>query len=627
VPPKVTPDRTGLLDRVGQGAAVVDHWAMGIPSTMAGLFNSAIPGQPMGDLWSAKSAAQDARSAVAQSGYADLLALPEAFAGAMPGAAPMAPAAARMAPPAARQAGRIAESAIDPIYQAMPSNAVGMFGGKLAKTADTAALARAEDMAAKGLPREQIWSDTGWFQGKDGKWRFEIDDSGAAARGADTSRNLGDALNHPDLYAAYPGMERVKFKPDYSGGGEYHDGNMFVRPRITASPYDTSTMLHEGQHRIQFLEDFPNGSSPEAEAVRARYGNGIAADARLYLDLIKSRGDIRIEGDEAASAMSAYRRNAGEVEARAVEQRMGLTADERRARPPWQDYDVPESDQIVRFGGNSPQMSMGDGSAGITAYHGSPHDFDRFDMSRIGTGEGAQAYGHGLYFAESEGVAKSYKNALGSQKMKDGTPFDERNPAHWAADAVERAGGDKAKAAQFLASEMTPDMKVHDGGQYQRLLRAKGMIERGESVPEIGAGRMYEVRIDADPSDFLDWDKPLSAQSEKVRGALDEMVASDPYYTKHGPWDEPSKPVSYYLPAGSGRAVTMSDHLKERGVNGIRYLDQGSRTAGEGSRNYVVFDAELISVIKKYGIVGAAGMYGWDRVNAALDGQESGPGL
>jgi hypothetical protein len=49
---------------------------------------------------------------------------------------------------------------------------------------------------------------------------------------------------------------------------------------------------------------------------------------------------------------------------------------------------------------------------GIKAYHGSPHDFERFDLSKIGTGEGAQAYGHGLYFAESEGVAKAYREAL-----------------------------------------------------------------------------------------------------------------------------------------------------------------------------------------------------------------------
>src|SRR6185437_16282352 len=49
---------------------------------------------------------------------------------------------------------------------------------------------------------------------------------------------------------------------------------------------------------------------------------------------------------------------------------------------------------------------------GIKAYHGSPHDFDAFDLSKIGTGEGAQAYGHGLYFADNEGVAKSYRDTL-----------------------------------------------------------------------------------------------------------------------------------------------------------------------------------------------------------------------
>lgn len=60
---------------------------------------------------------------------------------------------------------------------------------------------------------------------------------------------------------------------------------------------------------------------------------------------------------------------------------------------------------------NAVRMGGDQAPKGIRAYHGSPHDFDRFDMSKIGTGEGAQAYGHGLYFAENEGVAKSYKQA------------------------------------------------------------------------------------------------------------------------------------------------------------------------------------------------------------------------
>ncbi len=240
---------------------------------------------------------------------------------------------------------------------------------------------------------------------------------------------------------------------------------------------------------------------------------------------------------------------------------------------------------------------------GIRAYHGSPHDFDKFDMSKIGTGEGAQAFGHGLYFAENEGVAKSYRNALGSQRMKDGTPFDERNPAHWAADAVERAGGDKPKAAQLLASEMTPDMKATEGGHYQRLLRAKGMIERGEAIPEIGAGRLYEVRINADPADFVDWDKPISQQTVKAKEAL---IRHDPtigdFYM-----DRPYRDVQ-------SEVVGTDDALRDAGIPGVRYLDQGSRSEGAGTHNYVLFRDDIIDVVRKYGIAAAASMYGMDAV-------------
>jgi len=63
---------------------------------------------------------------------------------------------------------------------AVPERAAGIFGGRLAQTADHAALGRAEDMARKGADRDAIWNDTGWFQGSDGKWRFEIPDNAAA---------------------------------------------------------------------------------------------------------------------------------------------------------------------------------------------------------------------------------------------------------------------------------------------------------------------------------------------------------------------------------------------------------------------------------------------------------------
>ena len=232
----------------------------------------------------------------------------------------------------------------------MPNNAAGIFGGRLAKTADQTALAKAEELAAKGAPREQIWQDTGWFKGVDGKWRFEIDDSEAYPVRAENPRTLGQALHHPDLYFAYPDMRNLKFVDDW--GGAYESGGIFKRPKITASSVDTSTQLHEGQHRIQDVERFADGTSPEFEAFRSVYGDGLMAKSKLLVDLIRNRGGV-IVGDEAAQdAMRSYMRNAGEVESRLVEKRMGLSAADRRARPPWLDYDVPENQQIVRLASN-----------------------------------------------------------------------------------------------------------------------------------------------------------------------------------------------------------------------------------------------------------------------------------
>jgi hypothetical protein len=80
----------------------------------------------------------------------------------------------------------------------------------------------------------------------------------------------------------------------------------------------------------------------------------------------------------------------------------------------------------ARLPGGAPEGALGSSGAklvqpeGIRAYHGSPHDFDRFDLNKIGTGEGAQAYGHGLYFAENEGVARSYRDALGNERSGRG---------------------------------------------------------------------------------------------------------------------------------------------------------------------------------------------------------------
>ena len=88
-------------------------------------------------------------------------------------------------------------------------NTARIFAGPKAKTADVAAMDRAKEMAAQGLSRDDVWRETGWFTGADGKWRFEIDDSNAfpsvnSNHGElrDGSGRNGDVIYHPDLEAA-----------------------------------------------------------------------------------------------------------------------------------------------------------------------------------------------------------------------------------------------------------------------------------------------------------------------------------------------------------------------------------------------------------------------------------------
>lgn len=259
---------------------------------------------------------------------------------------------------------------------------------------------------------------------------------------------------------------------------------------------------------------------------------------------------------------------------------------------------------------------------GIKAYHGSPHDFDRFSMDKIGTGEGAQAYGHGLYFAENEGVAKGYRDNLGKHSFKVGNePFNEKSPTHYAAQVLAQKGSKEA-ALQALSprKSMFSDRLVDD----PLTSEARRIIESGADIPPYAVvpnGRMYEVNIKADPEHFLDWDKPLSQQSEKVRATIEPALRKAAADLGKGASAEKiaqfeamglknvadrmrPKDIDPWSLDVTTLAKQYPNALRESGVPGVKYLDQGSRAAGEGSRNYVVFDDALVEILRKYGLAG-----------------------
>lgn len=263
-------------------------------------------------------------------------------------------------------AGVVASSS--PVAGVAPSGSAGMFAGRLAKTADHAALAKAEKMAAEGLPREQIWQDTGWFQGKDGKWRFEIDDSGAKWAGptedAAVFSSLRDVMPHHQFEEAYPKSGDVLVNGAKGSRAAWFD----PWPAITiggAVPNKGSSLLHEMQHLVQEKENFARGSNPNLYVDDA----GQSAVAELMARATKGMDPFTPEAQAARDAVwktidanrdalgiptALYRMNAGEAEARAVQKRADLTPDERRSRAPWLDYDIPESQQIVRGVSSNP---------------------------------------------------------------------------------------------------------------------------------------------------------------------------------------------------------------------------------------------------------------------------------
>lgn len=232
----------------------------------------------------------------------------------------------------------------------------------------------------------------------------------------------------------------------------------------------------------------------------------------------------------------------------------------------------------------------------ITAYHGTPHDFDRFDLSKIGTGEGAQVYGHGLYFADSPDVAKTYRDTLVQDRV---------GPA---SSLLARHGGDIDAAISSARAEADRLKGLNLTGD--GLKRANSMIAAQEDnistlmamkTGGASSGRLYTVDIpDEHVAKMLDWDKPLSEQSKGVIAAIQAQSGPDIWEKIKG-----MRGQDYYESywdagvGGSRGGVQASASLADMGIPGIRYLDQGSRGAGSGTRNTVVFDDKIIKILKK----------------------------
>jgi hypothetical protein len=258
----------------------------------------------------------------------------------------------------------------------------------------------------------------------------------------------------------------------------------------------------------------------------------------------------------------------------------------------------------------------------LPAFHGSPYDFDKFRMDKIGSGEGAQAYGFGLYFSGARGVAKQYQTDLSVPEFR-----------------IKETG-------EVIKED---DERFNNLFETYKRMNSSGYGARFSEQIDVKHGNLYTVDLDVDDADLLDWDgsnlkdtddlgsgKINDSISKKILGWEDIQSIEDfeqklkeaerefAYGGETGFYNlamddarqnNLQDVVDYWAGAYVNVAATgekiynylsattspkqASEYLNSIGIPGIRYLDGTSRKQGEGTYNYVVFDENLITILDK----------------------------
>ena len=255
----------------------------------------------------------------------------------------------------------------------------------------------------------------------------------------------------------------------------------------------------------------------------------------------------------------------------------------------------------------------------LDVYHGTPHTLPptprnplgEFDASKIGTGEGAQAYGYGIYTAEAPAVAKEYQKQLGTQMKYKGQEFYDPIVGRKTGttgnteidDYLLSYLGDTGVIRKELlnaAKEMRSSKNPQAAKEYQKLMSEFRKVR--PDVTAANTGNLYKIDLpDEKIATMLDWDKPLSEQPKNVQAAL-AKYDPDMYHPSGNDYSPEERGQWIYMRlAGNTTQKNASNKLKEMGIPGIKYLDELSRRPGVASMTQAQIDARISSLKKDIG--------------------------
>jgi hypothetical protein len=246
---------------------------------------------------------------------------------------------------------------------------------------------------------------------------------------------------------------------------------------------------------------------------------------------------------------------------------------------PERPFQVTDQAGLAQLGTDVLTGELGIAPIGMIAYHGTPHNIlGQFDINKVGTGEGAQAYGYGMYFAEAPDVAKSYatdRSYVG--KFMAGTPDTTPWGAKRIAQDTLNVHGDNA------ISQLEKTLKNNSSSKNPQQIEANKQVQEAidllKSNQLTPTGNLYKVDI---PDEYipkmLDYDKPLKEQTNILEGLLSK---------KSGFTGQTKQEIQELVKKGANgedlidlfgqNQKELSDELSKLGIKGIRYLDEGSR--------------------------------------------------
>ena len=285
--------------------------------------------------------------------------------------------------------------------------------------------------------------------------------------------------------------------------------------------------------------------------------------------------------------------------------------------------------EMLRLGEERLSVGLGGSEAQFAAaWHGSPHDHNGFSTAHIGTGEGAQTYGYGLYFAGNKEVAEYYRDNIRKESASElGRIIKEYSPAAYnKLDKATRTNefyGTGDSAIGYLVQN------INSAGTHRALGEDwKTVADAIKSMP--GSGKLYQVELAPKEDEYLLWDKPLDQQSDKISSALksipdnlfliaDDMIGHsqnapmnglDPDYmgsTLYNLFTNMESREGVISDFGnlediSNAKQAVSEYLNSLGIRGIKYLDGSSRGKGEGNYNYVIFNDADVEIKAKFAL-------------------------